>query len=695
MTFLNPLVLIGLAAAAIPVLLHLLNLRKLKTIEFSTLRFLKELQKTKIRRIKLRQIILLILRTLIVIFAVLAFSRPAVKSSLPGLGTHAKTSVIILIDNSFSMDISDEGGNRFKQAKNSVLSILTALKDGDEAVILPMSQPNEKKPSFSRNFTLLKEEINKLPLSYSSAKLESSLRIASLTLEASNNINREVYVITDAQRNITTENLRDSLRSFDDHVAVFAVPIGARSGALEQNITVDTLGILTRIFQVDKPVEVEARLRNSGSKDAIGVVVSMLFNGERVAQRTVDVPAGEVRSVQIAAPPQKRGITKAIIEIENDALEQYIRRYFGFSIPPIPSVGIIGTPQNTKFITLLFSDNSSANVKLIAPQDIASVNYSEFDAIIISSGLSPSESSRLYQYIQNGGSSLIFADGSVEFSTLKSALSQLGFGEVREQSFSAEQQAEFTTVDKQHPLFQGVFKGTTDSKLIVESPKITKGLPVSGGQTLIAMPGGAFLSENKIGNGKIFYCAVPPTPDWSNFPFTGIFPTILYRSVVYLTAREELGAETVTGTSLTLSLPKRFTTSGNFKALDTNNTEFFRQAALLPSGASLPLGTLNQLGVYQIFTAEGKPVTTVSVNFPSSEGILSFLSKDELIQVLHSRVSEKTIVEYIENPQNVVASVARARIGSELWQACLIAALLCAIAEMLVAKATKSDLTGE
>ena len=54
MTFLNPLVLLGLAAAAIPVLLHLLNLRKLKTIEFSSLRFLKELQKTKIRRLKLR-----------------------------------------------------------------------------------------------------------------------------------------------------------------------------------------------------------------------------------------------------------------------------------------------------------------------------------------------------------------------------------------------------------------------------------------------------------------------------------------------------------------------------------------------------------------------------------------------------------------------------------------------------------------
>jgi len=47
MTFLNPAILFGLLAASIPIIIHLLNLRKLKKIEFSTLQFLKELQKNK------------------------------------------------------------------------------------------------------------------------------------------------------------------------------------------------------------------------------------------------------------------------------------------------------------------------------------------------------------------------------------------------------------------------------------------------------------------------------------------------------------------------------------------------------------------------------------------------------------------------------------------------------------------------
>ena len=75
--------LFGLAAAAIPVLIHLLNFRKLRTVEFSSLRFLKELQRSSIRRIRIRQWILLALRTLLIVALVLAFSRPALRARWP------------------------------------------------------------------------------------------------------------------------------------------------------------------------------------------------------------------------------------------------------------------------------------------------------------------------------------------------------------------------------------------------------------------------------------------------------------------------------------------------------------------------------------------------------------------------------------------------------------------------------------
>src|SRR5688500_9356976 len=133
MTFLNPLVLLALAAASIPLLLHLLNRSRLRTIEFSSLRFLKELQKTRIRRIKINNILLMLLRIGLIVFAVLAFARPALRGSMGLPGAHAATTAVILVDDSFSMALRDERGERLEQAKRAALDIVELLEDNDEA----------------------------------------------------------------------------------------------------------------------------------------------------------------------------------------------------------------------------------------------------------------------------------------------------------------------------------------------------------------------------------------------------------------------------------------------------------------------------------------------------------------------------------------------------------------------------------
>ena len=118
MTFLNPLVLFGLLAASIPILIHLFNLRKLKKIEFSTLAFLKELQKNKIRKIKLKQWILLALRVLIILFLVFAFARPTLEGlAIGGTTSAAKTTAVFIIDDTFSMSVIDNQGSLLNQAK--------------------------------------------------------------------------------------------------------------------------------------------------------------------------------------------------------------------------------------------------------------------------------------------------------------------------------------------------------------------------------------------------------------------------------------------------------------------------------------------------------------------------------------------------------------------------------------------------
>lgn len=181
MTFLNPLALFGLAAAAIPVLLHLFNLRKLRRVEFSTLAFLKELQRTRIRRLKLRQLLLLILRTLIVIVLVLAFSRPTLKGALAGsMGSHAKISAALIIDDSYSMTLDDEQGELLKQAKQMASATVDLFQEGDEVTLLRLSDiargvPDVERRPF-RDLSLIRQEIGDIRPTAVHRTAESALR---------------------------------------------------------------------------------------------------------------------------------------------------------------------------------------------------------------------------------------------------------------------------------------------------------------------------------------------------------------------------------------------------------------------------------------------------------------------------------------------------------------------------------------
>ncbi len=688
--------LIGLVASTIPIILHLLNLRKLKTVEFSTLMFLKELQKTKIRRIKLKQILLLILRTLLIIFAVLAFARPTMETSLPVFGTYAKSSAVIIIDNSFSMDVSDERGNRFSQARNSASSILNALREGDDAAIITMANGKFNAGSgLTKNFELLKKDLAGITIAKVPANLANSLKIAGKLLEQSNNLNKEIYVITDAQPNVFSDESGNGNKLPGTDMSIYFIPIG-RENNTAANLNIDSVQVLSRIFQPDKNVEVEAFVRNHSGKDVKGAVLSMIFNGERVAQRTVDVPAGEVKTVSVSAMPQSAGINKAYLELEEDAIDHDNRSFFGFIIPESPAIALAGGQDETEFIKLALNLNpsKSANMQVFAPGAFSGIDLQKFDVVICAGGpYNSTDFQRFANYVRNGGSLFLFADANTGREIFSNGLALLGFGYPRESEFPEGNPAQFSSVDRMHPLFEGVFKGTTDNRTVVESPKIYRMMTNNGGQSIIETPAGPFLSETRLGEGKAFYCAVTPDTRWSTLPVTGLFPAMIYRSVYYLSSREELGTIIKAGSKLRLSLPKKYSGGGNFRINDPESVDFYMQSANLPSGAVLPFDNLERTGCYSVYSPAGKPVTVFSVNPDPSESFLNLYKKDEIIKTVSKMVGEDVKISYVEDPDEILKDIRRARTGTELWQMFIVLALICVLAEMYIARNVRNELS--
>lgn len=686
MTFLNPFVLFGLAAAAIPILLHLLNLRKLKTIDFSTLRFLKELQKTSIRKLKAQQIILLILRTLIVIFSVLAFSRPTIKSTLPSIGTHAKSSIIVVLDNSLSMDITDEDGNRFSKAKKLTSEILGALEEGDEMAFIPLSSLiKNRKRSFSRNFAWLKEEIDHCSVNPATATLNDGLRAAQGLLDASLHINKEIYILTDLQQQEIHSLELDSIKLFDDKTSVFLLPSLESKNSIDQNISIDTAIFISRVYAKDKPVELQTKLYNSSVTDAKGIIVSVLFNGERVAQRTVDIGAGSYINVSLQGIPHTTGLIKGEIQIENDVLESDNHRYFSFIISSAPRVALIGNQLETDFISLSIAPHASL-LKSYSANQSASVHFEDFDLLILATTLSQTEMQRIDAYIQNGGSVLFFPSSTESIAVQQQFFSGMGLGPIIFQEFSESNPGICISADRQHPILQGVFKGFNSESGLGDSPKIMKALCTQAGQSIISMQGGSFLNEIRRGEGKVMYCAVPPSPAWSSFPFTGLMPTIIYRSAQYLSAKEVFTLEKTAGQEAIILIPTKSSASSIFTIKDPNGIESDMQAADLPGGMSLQFGKPEMTGVYGVFSKDKNPITSLIVNQSSKEGHLIYKNVQESMPALKKRLNYPESLIVLNKNESIANSVAKARIGTELWRFFILLALLCAITEMIVAK---------
>lgn len=123
MIFLHPLVLIGIVAAAIPALLHLFQRRTPPEVEFPPLRYLNEAERRSARRLRLRHLLLLILRTALIVVLVLAAARPLVPARRTG-AAHPPTALALILDNSLSSGAVSGGQVTLERLKSAARSVL-------------------------------------------------------------------------------------------------------------------------------------------------------------------------------------------------------------------------------------------------------------------------------------------------------------------------------------------------------------------------------------------------------------------------------------------------------------------------------------------------------------------------------------------------------------------------------------------
>ncbi len=697
MTFLNPAVLFGLFAAGIPIVIHLLNLRKLKKIEFSTLIFLKELKKNKIRKIQLKQWLLLALRILVILFLVLAFSRPTIKGiSIGGTTSLAKTTAVFILDDTYSMSVVGDNGSYFNQAKSLIRTHLEKLHAGDDAAIVLMSDLHQQPAPLSKDITALKKQLEDIQLSNVSGYMHPAIVKSASLFGQSNNFNKELYVFTDMQK---TELMKDSAYSnlgelLNERVSMYLFPF---KGKEIFNIGIDSIKLNTVVLGNNRPFQVSVFLTNYSDADSKNTVVSLFLNGERTAQKGVSLPKYKSTELQLESTFKQAGFQNIVAEIEDDAIAIDNKSYASVVVPEKINIGIFENDKNdSRFLRLALETGDSSKTFSFDERNISqlsSANLMKYDAVYLFGSSRNIPADRLLQYVTDKGNIFIAPGAGTSVDDFSHTLVALGLPQcsgahkANDKSWTYE---EFFAIDFTHPMLKGIFKNNAAPG--IESPQFyTHFILANDGnaKNIITLSDKSrLLSEYKRGNGKILVFASAIHPEWTNFPFKSFFVPFAYSSVFYLSSQRTDENLLYTGDAITI--PQSKIGSGSIRIIRPDKTEDMLLADKKSLESGVKYDRTNLPGIYE-FNLDKNTRYLMSINHNPVESATESYTENDMKTYL-SKLNFKGNIKTIQPQENGVEKINQARYGSELWRLFILLALITALIEMWVARSSKNDI---
>jgi len=683
LNFLNSAVLIAAAAALIPLLIHLFSKRKVKVIEFSSLKHLKEMQRRQVRRIKIRQLLLLLLRMLIILAAVLAFARPASKGGF--IGSHAGVSSVILLDRSASMQRQVKDGSLFELAKKSVSDILNNFGQSDELLLIPYDR-QVYFPAGERFFSRDAAEniLDGLAVGNDEDDFQMAYNKATGLLADAKNLNKELYIVTDRQLN----SLPETVDTIGDNISVYFVDLPVET---DGNCGVVNIEMGGQLIEVGSDFIIKAQIKNHDSFAKSELLASLFIDDIRVMQTEFEIEADETETVQFKHIVHRPGFHHGWVEISDDGLKPDNRFYFSFKIPEQFNILIIDNDQSGELIRLaLIPSEKLARywfVKMIEPDGMTSIRLRDYD-VVVATGVSkfePSVTSQLFRYIDGGGSLFFVIGNEIDkeyFNENFGPKTDMVIEQPPPAFFSGAGYYALERFDYGHPIFKAFENFQKDSLPTLKFyalPKIDDGN--SNRNLAWFSNGSSAMIEQSYGRGKIILFTSPITPKYTDLASHSFFVPFVIRTLEYL-ANDMSAYElnNYVGSSILRSVSGEDAGFESIQMITPDNRRYTIAGTEKDRLLTYSCRPIDMPGIYSL-ESKKRPVDLFPVNLPVKEGDLTTVDFDKLETFL--QIEKFRTIPY---NRSFAAAISEARFGRELWKIFLWAAAVLLAVEILFSR---------
>jgi hypothetical protein len=681
--FLNSAVLVAAAAALIPLLIHLFSKRRVRIVDFSSLKHLKEMQKRQVRRIKIRQLLLLLLRMLIILAAVLAFARPATRGGY--VGSHAGVSSVVLLDRSASMQRQTRDGELFELARSRAGQLLKNFGQSDEVALIPFGERPEF-PAGERFFSadVAGNVLDETTAGSETGNLGEAYTRAVEMLSGAKNLNKELYLLTDRQLNSLPDTPSTTSGGITYYLADLPVEIDGNCGI----VGIDMGG---QLIEVGSEFNVKAEIRNYDARDKSELLASMFIDGTRVMQSEFRVDGNERTTVGFRHAVSRTGFHSGWIEISDDDFLPDNRYYFTFRIPDQFNVLIVDGDGGGEIIKLALVPSEKLSrywsVKSVRPDMLASIRLRDYDVVIVSGpkNMGAAETSRLLNFVDAGGG-LFFIIGPLTdmeyYNRFWSGRTGVSLRAPVPDNFTGAGYYTLEQFDYGHIIFSPF------AELFAEEIPTFKFYALPGlsdtrdNRDLAYFSNGApAMAETGFWLGKIILFTSPFLPRYTDIASHSFFVPLVIRTIEYLSNDlSAYEADNFVGENLIRTVGGNETETESIRLVAPDDRNYQIVGTEQTGQMIYNCRPIDLPGIYRLYNGD-KLVDQFPVNVPADEGDLSVVDAKRLMTSLGA--GEFRTIPYDSNPERIVTE---ARFGRELWKVILWAAAVLMLVEMIFAR---------
>lgn len=669
MSFTNPLMLIGLAAILVPIIIHLFNFRRYKTVYFSNVQMLEDIQKKTKRASQIQQLIILLLRILGIACLVLAAAQPFLRGS--NKSARKGNVISIFVDNSFSMEADSKDGSRLYDAVDAAKNIVQTFDFSDDFVLTTQDFTGEESHILNKDQML--ELLDRLAISPNSHSFKDIRAFETHTLQGSNKENVIHYYISDFQKN----NFDLSILRNDSSAHIGLIPAPAEQ---LNNVGIDSCWFLSPVFKLDNTVTLIARIHNYGSEEVQKVPVKLHVNDKQKAIAAIDIAAGSFVDCHLTYRIDESGTNCGKVSIEDAPITFDDDLYFTYEVSDNSVVTVIYDKDPNRFLTALYGKDS---VFTYQPMSYQQVNYSILrqSAVVVLNEV-PSVSSgladELTKFVKAGGTLLVFpsekSDKSVN--SLLQSLDAGHFGGLVKKTLKCQR------LNTESVYFKGALEAQ-DTR--IDMPQTLQHFSISGGSNgseviMTLEDNSPMLVSYPVESGKVILSAVALNDDFGNAHRHALFFVPLHNIGIMNAAQQKLYNVIGTDQMQRVLLPSDRSDEAVVLRARKGNEEFIPEQRRLGNETALFFHNQAHNSDWYDIVRGGQVLGTLAFNLNRRESDLSCYDENELKKMADELGDNIAVIS--ADTKNIAKSVSDRLNGKPLWPWFIILALICFLTEI-------------